>query len=330
MKTLRGFLLSTTVLALGIAIIGEASAQDFDFNDRDRRGGDQQRDGDHRGGSNDAGWDQDYGRGGRIKILRQTLYQTIHGQETLQIRQIVGLRGPQHAGKKIKFVTISAKSEQRHRGGRGGNGGWDRPGHGGGYGPRPMPATAQLMIDGRTVGYPQTISPYMSEVRFQLPKGQNTLGRDIRRLQVQVTGRRVTVGEVTVGVKRQRHGGGGHGRTETISANTHQVLVGYGVQTPLASLLQADYSAMSKTVMKVTMEVNAPRGNATMQICEKNTYGRRGNGLTNCSTKQYTAGRHQQVTFYTSGSQLQNLVLVSEGRVVVKRVSAEVQGQRRY
>ena len=132
-------------------------------------------------GSPSGGWSSPSQR----VTLQANMDQWLEGRQVVPVDDLIRRSNPsvQFRGMSLnKIILIAEARDQRRHGGHGGYG--RRGGHG-----RYELATAQLLINGRPVGYPQTITERETSLHFTLPDNRsNTLGEEITSVDLEITG----------------------------------------------------------------------------------------------------------------------------------------------
>jgi hypothetical protein len=159
---------------------------------------------------------------GHADVLKAQINQQIFGQDVLAVRQLVKqATGVQLKGAKVDKVLLKANSLRGH-------------------------AQAQLLIDGRPVGFPQTIQAQKQRIVFNLPKyARNVIGQDIQSIKIKIQGK-LHVQMVALVLQQGRT----HGSTDSVQIQVNQriqgsqrlalsQLMGYGQQAHMQKQIEA-------------------------------------------------------------------------------------------
>lgn len=169
-------------------------------------------------------------------------------------------------------------------------------------------AQATLLIDGRAVGYSQTIPMQKQRLVFNLPGRRNVVGQNIRTIQIQIDGRAVTLNRVAVKLK-QRGGHQGPGMNQAVTINVNRQFLG-SQRLSLSQLIGRPRVDMHAPVKKLVIDV-AGHGNIMVNA----TGGRIGSII--------AAGRYGSAfeTIHVGGStSISQMMLRISGRVTIKSV----------
>jgi len=222
---------------------------------------------------------------GNADTLVAKLYGQQTGATTLQVKKLINEQnGPASLkGKNVEKVILVASSRRGS-------------------------AQATLLIDGRAVGYSQTIPQGKTRLVFNLPGRRNVIGNQINKIQIQIDGRAVTLNKVAVKIK-QTAGHQGPGMNQAVTINVNRQFLG-SQRMSLTQLIGRPRVDMNAPVKKLVIDV-AGHGNIMVNA----TGGRIGSII--------AAGRYGSAfeTIHVDGSaSINQMMLRISGRVTIKSV----------
>lgn len=175
-------------------------------------------------------------------------------------------------------------------------------------------AQAQLLINGQTVGWSQTIPMQKTRLVFEVPGRRNIIGSQVNTIQIKIDGRAVTLNKVVVVTTEGRggHHGGGHGQMRNVGVVVNQSF--YGSQrVSLSQLIGFQRVNMNAPIRKLIIEVQG-RGNVMVN----------GGGMRLGSITAFDRYSHGGDTIHVNGAaSAQDIMMRVSGQLTIKKITIQ-------
>lgn len=227
--------------------------------------------------------------------VEEVLSRYVNGQTTLALRNILDLNQNARGQKLIKVELFATSSSSF--------------------------ATAQLEINGRSIGYAQNVGwRYDQSVVFDIPVGDRVIGRDIQALKLKLQGN-IYIDKIVATLKDEAQGGGhGNPRTEWVTSFERERFVS---QVALKQALKLNRQHEGKVLKTIILKGNpmGQRVTAIQLVVDGHSVGSpqyldRQNGEVKFSLNQRDAVQIQQGD---------SIKLVFDGQIMVNELAAELE-----
>ncbi len=227
---------------------------------------------------------------GMGQVARKYIAQSFRGFETLPLRSLMDL-DRDYRGMNIAKVVVSGESI---------------------YGA----SQGRLMVNGSQVGRTETFSRFRRDIEFVLPNSSDTLGNEIRTLQLDLTGE---IYIESIEVHFERRGGRptpGPIPSDRLDRAPRLPLKGAHALN-LIDLMNASVFDGRREVSRVDITVSGANQRAALALCSNTVRGQV------CDTEEdLSFGRRTSITLDVRGrTELKDLILMSKGTLTLERVS---------
>lgn len=224
------------------------------------------------------------------QVARKYISQSFRGFETLPLRALMDL-DRDYRGMNIAKVVVTGESIYGH-------------------------SQARLMVNGSQVGHTETFSRYRRDLEFILPNSSDTLGDEIRTLQLDLTGE-IYIESIEVHFERRGpRPGPGPGPSDRLDRAPRMPLRGAHALN-LIDVMNASVFDGRREVSRVDIVVSGANQRAALALCSNTVRGQV------CDTEEdLSYGRRTSITLDVRGrTALKDLILMSKGALTLERIS---------